>query len=171
VREKHLVLVGLMGSGKTTIGTRCAERLGRPYVDSDELLEARIGRRARELADERGADALHEAEAQVVVDALDAGDPTVVGAAASAVLSPVVRARLRDHDVVWLWAEPHRLAARLANARDDYRPFVDRDPEVVVHMHEERKTLFEEVASLVVDTTSHAPDEIVDEILEWLSSR
>src|SRR4029079_5278826 len=106
-----------------------------PYVDSDELLEQRAGRSARALADEHGVDAMHDAEAAVVLDALDAGTPSVIGAAASVVLSGVLRERLRDHDVVWLWAEPHRLAARLAaRARptEGHRPFVDRDPDVVV---------------------------------------
>jgi shikimate kinase len=171
VREKHLVLVGLMGTGKTTIGTRLAARLGLPYVDSDDLLDQRAGHNARELLAAHGADALHDAEAQVVLDALDAAEPTVIGAAASTVLSAVVRERLHDHDVVWLWAEPHRLAARLASIHDDYRPFVDRDLSVLAQMHDERKALYEEVASFTVDTTSHTPDEVVDEIVDWRSDR
>jgi shikimate kinase len=170
MREKHLVLVGLMGTGKSTIGARCAERLGIHYVDSDELLQARVGR-ARDVVAAQGADALHDVEAAVTLDALDAAEPSVIGAPASAVLSAVVRERLHDHDVVWLWAEPHRLAARLAASTDDYRPFVDRDPNVVVQMHEARKALYEDVASLVVDTTDRAPDVIADEIVEWLSGR
>src|SRR5689334_14413518 len=67
---RHVVLMGLMGSGKSTVGRPLAARLDRPFVDNDDRLAARTGQTAREVAAAEGADALHAREAAVLVDAL-----------------------------------------------------------------------------------------------------
>ena len=54
---RHLVLVGLMGAGKSTVGAVCATRLGRPFVDTDHVVEATAGRTVREIFDGDGEDA------------------------------------------------------------------------------------------------------------------
>lgn len=59
---RHVVLVGLMGSGKTTVGAMVADRLGLPFCDGDALLEAATGRTAVALRDVAGEAALHRAE-------------------------------------------------------------------------------------------------------------
>src|SRR5262249_45956694 len=92
---RHVVLVGLMGSGKSTVGHALARRLGRPFVDNDEALEARSGRSARAIADADGADALHRLEAQALVDALARPEPAVVAMAASVVEHPGTADALR----------------------------------------------------------------------------
>ena len=151
----HIALIGLMGSGKTTIGTRVARALGRPFVDSDELLHARTGHTARELFEANGTDAMHAYERDALMEAFASPQPNVIGAAASAVLTMLDE--LRRHYIVWLCADPHVLAARARH--QSHRPFVDHDPDVLVKQHEDRKALYESVASLTIDTTRGNPDD------------
>src|SRR5262245_19545897 len=88
---RHIVLIGLMGSGKTSTGRVLAHLVGRPYIDNDELLERKTEYTARELQDVSGADALHDAEVASLLDALEATQPTVVSAAAFTPLRESVR--------------------------------------------------------------------------------
>ncbi|HEY4752428.1 MAG TPA: shikimate kinase, partial [Candidatus Limnocylindrales bacterium] len=67
---RHVVLLGTMGSGKTTVGRLLAERLGRPLRDSDPEIEAATGYTAREIRDRDGPDALHDLEARLLLSTL-----------------------------------------------------------------------------------------------------
>jgi shikimate kinase len=160
-----------MGAGKTSIGTRVAARLGLEFVDSDVELERRRGHTARQVLADEGVRAVHAAEADVVVDALARKETAVIGAPASIVLTPAMRDRLRQEFVVWLCADPHWLAEQLQSSDNSQRPFVDRDPGVVVRQHEQREGWYREIASLVVDTTRRDRDEVADEIVAALRSR
>jgi shikimate kinase len=117
---RHIVLVGPMGVGKTSVGLRLAAAFGRPFVDSDAVLEA-SGTDADELARIEGVPALHRREAELVLDALAARVPSVIAAAASVVDDAAARAALADHDVVWLRGSPELLVARAAAAGADHR--------------------------------------------------
>ncbi|MDQ1381986.1 MAG: shikimate kinase [Actinomycetota bacterium] len=168
---RHVVLVGLMASGKTTVGRLLAARLGRPFVDNDVALEERTGRSAREIAADDGADALHALEAEALVDALDRPEPAVVAAAAAAATEPQVEAALRRHDVVYLRAAPEVLAARIENNTDDgHRPFVVDDPaRVLAGQFEARDARYHELATLIVDAGDNDPERVVDAIVDGLS--
>src|SRR5437868_9719650 len=82
---EHVVLLGLMGSGKTTIGRALAAHLGWSVSDSDEYIQRATGQTARQLLAAAGVDALHRLEAQHLLDALATAGPAVVCAAASVV--------------------------------------------------------------------------------------
>jgi shikimate kinase len=168
---RHVVLVGLMASGKSTVGRLLAQRLGRPFVDNDDALEARTGRTARAIADAEGADALHVLEAETLLAALDRPDPAVVSAAAAAVVEPGVETVLRHHDVVYLRAQPKVLAARIAREPDDgHRPFVLADAEAVLNdQFAARDHRYRDLATLLVDAAED-PDAAVDEIVAAISS-
>jgi shikimate kinase len=162
------VLVGAMGSGKTTIGVPLAATLRRPFVDNDAQLLARTGSTAAELAAREGVDALHEAEAEAVRDALDASEPSVIAAAASSITDPAVRSALRrDAFVVWLRANSDALAARLRGSST--RPFATEEPaHLVARQALERDPLFEQVADLAVESDRSPPAAIVAQLLEKL---
>jgi shikimate kinase len=162
------VLVGAMGSGKSTVGAPLAAALGRPFVDNDTQLFERTGETAAELAARQGADALHTAEAESLLAALDAPDASVISAAASTVTDPAVRHALeRDAFVVWLRAAPGVLAARLP--RSAARPFAAEEPaSLVARQARERDPLFEQVADLTVESDHAAPDAVVAHVLEQL---
>jgi shikimate kinase len=166
---RHVVLLGLMGSGKSTVGHVLARRLGRPFVDNDEALEARSGRSAHDIADADGADALHALEARALVDALARPAPAVVAAAASVVEQPAAVDALRGNDVVYLHAPADVLAARVAGHApdDDHRPFVDADARAVLEaQYAARDSRYRALAGVTVDTSTGAPDEIAEQIMQ-----
>lgn len=112
---RHVVLLGLMGAGKTTVGRGLARRLGWPLRDSDADLLAGTGHSARRLDEERGTAELHRLEARHLIDALEAPGPSVICAAASTIDDPLARAALGGEGLllVWLRAEPATLARRI----------------------------------------------------------
>lgn len=108
----HVVLLGLMGVGKTTVGRALATRLGRPLRDSDADIRAATGRSARQIDQERGTAELHRIEAEHLIGALGSGTPSVICAAASAIDDAECRAALAESGLilVWLRAEPASIA-------------------------------------------------------------
>ena len=91
----HVVLVGLMGSGKSTVGRVLAERLGWPMRDSDREIELATGGTVKALRDEIGVDAMHDLEARQLLDALAIPGPAVVSPAASVIDVEACRDALR----------------------------------------------------------------------------
>ncbi len=80
VTARHVVIIGLMGAGKTSVGRRLAERLGRTWRDSDADIEAATGATVRELRDREGVDAMHARESAQLLDALATTEPSVISA-------------------------------------------------------------------------------------------
>jgi len=154
-----------MGSGKTTIGTRVAATLNRPFVDNDDALKRTAGMSAAELAAREGVGALHRAEAETVLDALQRSEPSVIAAAASTVTDPTVRNELAHRAwVVWLRADADALVARLAESA--VRPFRDQDPRrLVTAQSRARDALFADVADMTVDTGDATIGDVVTAVL------
>jgi shikimate kinase len=167
VESRHVVLVGAMGSGKTTIGRSVAAALDRPFVDNDEMLRRKVGVSAADLSERDGIDGLHRAEAAVALEALSDESPSVIAVAASTIESSEVRARLRDRAwVVWLRADPGVLAARFPSTT---RPFGDRDPGGVVEEQSSlRDPLFAGVADASVETGRSDVEAVVAEVMAAL---
>lgn len=148
----HVVLVGLMGSGKTTVGKKVAKMLGAPFVDADVELEARSGRSVADwFADGEGA--FREAEGGLLADVLAGPTPTVIGAGGGVVVRKGSRRRLRFDDVtvVYLHGEPGFLASR-AKARPHRPLLVDADPlDVLGRLYSERDAWYRQVADATVE--------------------
>jgi shikimate kinase len=163
----HVVLIGMMGAGKTTVGRVVAERLGRPFFDSDELVEARTGRTVRQISYDEGVAAYRHHETEALLDSLVAPVPSVIAAAGGVVLSPTNRASLRaaDATVVWLKADPLLLVDRVATA--GHRPLLDDDPAgTLQQMFHEREHLYREVADAVVVVDDRGVSAVVDAVLD-----
>jgi shikimate kinase len=160
-----VVFVGAMGSGKTTIGSRVAAALERPFVDNDDALTRTAGMSAAELAARDGVGALHRAEAVTVLDALQRPEPSVIAAAASTITDPTIREALSNRAwVVWLRADADSLVARLAESA--IRPLRDRDPaRLVADQSRERDVLFADVAEMTVETGDARVDDVVTSVL------
>src|SRR3954447_9294739 len=121
--ERHLVLVGLMGAGKTTVGQRCAELLERPFVDTDELVVAAAGVPFDELWAIEGESGFRVRERLAVADAAASPTPLVISCGGGAVLDAENRRALRATGVVvLLTASSAALASRLSS--DDSRPLL-----------------------------------------------
>jgi shikimate kinase len=169
-RSGHVVLVGLMGSGKTTVGRRLAARLERQFVDGDEELERATGRTAREIADADGVPALLVLEARVLLDALARPVRAVIAAAASVVDDAGCRRALRSPGVtvVRLRARPDTLAAR--HAGGSHRRSLGADPVAgFTAQGRARERRFRAVEPAVtVDVDDRSPDEVVGVVLQEL---
>lgn len=163
---RHLVLVGMMGVGKSTVGRVLARRLGRPLLDSDRMIEEAEGRTVREIWLAEGEPAYRERETEVLRTALAADDPSVIAAAGGVVLSPVNRRLLADADahVVWLIADVDVLLDRVRSG--GHRPLLDDDPEGTLRaMFTERAPLYTEVADAVVSVDRRSVDEVAKAVL------
>ena len=160
----RLVLVGMMGSGKTTVGRQLAARLGWAFCDSDAMVESSTGSTVAELFAARGEDGFRAEESRVLAEALTGAGPVVVSAAGGAVLAPENRALLTSHTVVWLRADPATLAARVGDGEG--RPLLEADPAgTLVGLDAVRRPLYEEVADVVVDVDALDPATVVDRVL------
>ncbi|HKA85984.1 MAG TPA: shikimate kinase [Acidimicrobiales bacterium] len=160
-RSRHVVLVGPMGVGKTTVGRRLARELQRPFADADEQVELRAGRTVPVIFRDDGEQAFRRLESEVLADLLGRPDPLVVAAGGGAVIRPENRALLgRRAVVVWLRASPAFLAARADPA---HRPLLTGDPDPAATLERlvaTRAPLYAEVADATVDVEPfHAADE------------
>lgn len=167
--SEHLALIGLMGSGKSSVGRILADRLDRVLIDTDHQVEAATGRPIAELFVAQGEAAFRRYELQSLRRALARTEPVVVATGGGVVTTPDARRALKiDAITVWLRADPKVLAERLDGDRN--RPLLmGRDPvEVLGELHRQRGPLYEQVASMVVDVDDLEPDQVADEVLTVL---
>jgi shikimate kinase len=166
VSARHLVLVGMMGSGKSTVGKRCAERLGRPFVDTDELIEVQSGAPVTEVFARDGEAAFRAIERRAVADACASPTPAVIAAGGGAVLDADNRKHMRAAGtVVWLQAAPAKLAVRVGDARS--RPLLHHDPSgTLERLDTLRRPAYEAAAHDVVDTSALSINAVVDAVLD-----
>ena len=110
---RQVVLVGLMGSGKSSVGALVAARTGRAFVDVDIVIARETGKTVRELWEAGGEAAYRRLESEAVLRVLAGQAPSVLAAPGGVVLDPTVRAALAGHFVVWLRTRPTTLAGRV----------------------------------------------------------
>jgi shikimate kinase len=164
--DQHLVLVGMMGVGKTTVARVVAERLGRPVLDTDQVVEARTGRTVRDIIVDDGEPAFRAIESEVLLESLSSPEPVVLAAAGGVVLAERNRTALRDSGarVVWLCADPATLVERVKSG--GHRPLLDEDPAgTLQRMFEQREPLYREVADAIVLVDHRSVSEVVEAVL------
>ena len=163
--HRHVVLVGLMGSGKSTVGRMLSDRLGWRLVDTDAEVERTTGRTVREIFESSGEPVFREVESQVLLDAMTSPESTVIAAAGGVVLSATNRDAVRGAAaVVWLRCDPETLAHRVRDGAG-HRPLLAGDPVGTLRaMHNDRAALYASIATLVVDVDRRTPGDIADEI-------
>ena len=160
----HVVITGLMASGKSTTGKRLAERLGWTWRDSDIEIEMATGRTVRELHDIEGVDAMHEREHAELMKALDDPTPSVISAAASVIDDPICRDAMTRPGVfvIWLHGSPELLARRF-HSPDDHRPtYGDSPEEFLADQAARRQPLLGLVDAHVIEVDGLSRDDVVD---------
>jgi shikimate kinase len=166
VSRRHLVLVGLMGAGKTTVGAACANRLVRPFVDTDDVVEANTGMSVADVFADRGEAGFRDLERQAVVDACATPVPAVIACGGGAVLEGDNRRRLHQAGfVVWLQAPPATLMARVRDGTE--RPLLEgRGTATLERLAVVRSAAYDAAADAAVDTDGLTVNQVVDAVLE-----
>jgi shikimate kinase len=147
-----IVLVGLPGSGKTTVGRQLAKRLQLPFIDVDHAIEQRIGCSIREYFEREGESAFRDVEEQVI-EQLANSQPAVLSTGGGAVLRPSNRSRLRSSGrVFYLRSAPEDIFRRVRHDRS--RPLLQvADPlKRIRDLFEQRDPLYRETAHYVIET-------------------
>ena len=165
---ERILLVGMMGAGKTTVGRGLAQRFGWPYLDSDEEVRRRTGRTVPQLFAERGEPAFRAEESAVLAEACSSTHPVVVSVAGGAVLDPENRKLLAASGlVVWLRASLATLTQRVGDGRT--RPLLGDDPgAALVQLYPKRAPLYEAVATVVVDVDDIPSDRVIERVARAL---
>jgi len=172
---RHVMLVGMMGAGKTTIGAECARRLARAFVDTDELIEATAGRTIAEIFSAEGEAGFRVMERAVVADVCASPVPLVIAVGGGAMLDPENR-RLAGTKatVVWLRAGPRelaqRVAAQAAEAGGERPLLATADPVAMIErLTSLRADAYGAIADVVIDTDDRSIAAVADAVLEELS--
>ncbi len=162
----RLLLVGMMGAGKTTVGRCLAGRLGWELADSDAMVEASTGRTVAQIWEAAGVAAFRTEEKRALAEALTGDRPVVVSVAGGAVLDASNRALMRRSGVVvWLRAAVETLAERVGDG-GSHRPLLDGDPLGGLHeLDAVRRPLYAAVADIVVDVDQLDAPAVADRVL------
>jgi shikimate kinase len=165
---RHLVLIGLSGSGKSTVGRLLAGRLDLDFVDTDELIVSREGRSIPEIFAHSGEEAFRECERRAVASAVD-GPPAVIATGGGAPIDGRNRAALWEGNaVVWLDAPVAALAARVGAAGG--RPLLAGGAEArLAQLRAAREPVYA-LAHLRVQTGNRSPESVAVEIESALAS-
>ena len=163
-----IVLTGFMCTGKSEVGRRLAKRLGRPFVDTDQLVEARAGKTVAAIFGEDGEAAFRALEREAVVAATARAD-AVIAVGGGAVLDPVNVERLRATGViVCLSADTDTILRRVGDVAR--RPLLaGGDPRgTVERLLAERGPAYQRVADVTVDTSDRKVGEVVESVREHI---
>lgn len=159
-----------MGVGKSTVAWELAKTLGVACLDTDKLIEQRVGKSVRDIFADHGEQYFRERETEVLTECLHTPDGAVIAAAGGVVVTDVNRRLLENASqtgnvlVVWLTAPPEVLAER--TAKGVHRPLLDGDRlGVLQRLTDERERLYKEVADMVVDVSERSAESVVSLIV------
>lgn len=170
LRGRSIVLVGMMGAGKSTIGRRLSTRLGLPFLDADVEIEAAAGMSIPDIFESRGEADFRDGEARVIARLLDSW-PAVIATGGGAVMRQETRDRIRDKAVsIWLKVDPDIIMRRVKRRSD--RPLLQTaDPEATVErLIREREPVYGQ-ADVTVWSRDVPHEKIVDECLDALHGK
>jgi shikimate kinase len=170
LHDCSVVLIGLMGAGKTTVGRRLAAAMERPFADADHEIERAAGRSVAEIFDDFGEAAFRDGERRVIARLLDE-EPMVLALGGGAFVDPKTRALVKEKAIsVWLQADVAILAARVA--RRDTRPLLrGGDPqEILERLLAVRRPAYAE-ADIHIDASAGTHQATAGSILAALQAR
>jgi len=165
--DRPVVLVGLMGAGKSTVGRRLAKRLGLPFVDSDSAIEDAAGYSAAEVFERYGEADFRDGERRLVARLIE-GAVRVIATGGGAYIDPRTRQLLNERAItVWLDA-PVEILSERTSRRDTRAQLRKGDPKAVLErLSQERRPSYEE-AHIHVRSGDGAHKEVVDAIVDAL---
>jgi shikimate kinase len=158
-----LVFIGPMASGKSKIGRRVARSLRVPFIDTDTDIESANGP-VTEIFARHGEDYFRALERAAVAQALQR-ERAVISLGGGAVLDPATRADLRHATVISLSTTAEAVRNRTKNAK---RPLLAAGPDAWQRIYDERRPLYEALASIHFDTSTRPVDAIAADIVKWV---
>jgi len=166
----HLVLVGLMGTGKSTVGRRIAHKLGWEFLDTDDEINRLTGRTVRQIFETDGEEFFRQVEHDVLAAACQLSTPHVIAGAGGIILRADNRQLLKNSRfVVWLNAPLPVLVERIgqrAAKGDGHRPLIDGNPaERLQKLYVERESLYRDVSSIEIDVEGLQVQDVIDKVL------
>lgn len=165
--HRSIVMVGMMGCGKTAIGRRLAQRVGLPFADADDEIEKAAGKSISEIFQDHGEEHFREGERKVIARLLKSG-PQVLATGGGAFMNAQTRDAIRENGIsIWLKADISVLLRRVG--RRDSRPLLRGDnPEAVMkRLLKERSPIYAK-ADLVAESRDEPHDQIVTQIINLL---
>ncbi len=167
-REKNITLIGMPGSGKSTIGVLLAKRLGYSFVDVDIVIQEQEERLLKEIIAEDGLDGFLEIENRV--NAGLQAKRSVIAPGGSVIYGKEAMEHLKEiSTVVYLKIGCEALASRLGNLKD--RGVVLREGMTLQDLYDERTRLYEQYADITVEEDGRGPGQLVDELRERMERR
>ncbi len=167
----NVFLIGYRGTGKSTVGTLLAERLGWEFVDADGFLEAHYGLTIRDIFASEGESGFREKESEILRLICEKTEQ-VVGTGGGVILRPENREMLKNAGtVVWLTGKPQTLWARIQGDQSTAarRPNLTRGGlEEIQELLDQRLPLYEACADYTLETDETTPEELADKIVELL---
>ena len=160
--QRSVVLVGMMGAGKSTIGRRLSARLHLPFLDADTEIEVAAGMSIPDIFETHGEPHFRDGEARVIARLLDGG-PAVIATGGGAFMREETRNRIRDKAIsMWLKADADVILRRVKRRAD--RPLLQNaDPAAVIARLIEARHPFYEQTDILIDSRDVPHDKIVDE--------
>ena len=169
LRARTITLVGLMGSGKSSVGKRLAQALDLPFRDADEEVEAAAGRSIPEIFEQLGEPAFRDGERRVIARLLE-GPPIVLATGGGAFMNAETRDRIRARGIsIWLRADLDLLLKRVARRKD--RPLLKTGDmrETLVKLLAEREPVYAQ-ADIAVDSGEQSAELVADNVLTALQA-
>ena len=166
--ERPVVLVGLMGAGKTSVGRRLADKLGIPFVDADHEIEAAAGKPIKEIFADHGEPYFREGERRVIQRLIGNG-AQVLATGGGAYMTDETRARIQEHGIsVWLRAALPLLMKRVAKRQD--RPLLQADnPEAVMRDLMDKRYPVYALADVTVESRDVQHGQMVNDVIRALA--
>jgi shikimate kinase len=165
--ERSIVLVGLMGAGKTTVGRRLAKRLDLPFRDADAEIEEAAGETIPEIFERHGEAAFRTGERRVIARLLG-GEPHILATGGGAYMDPVTRTNIAARGIsIWLKADLDVLMKRIGKRGD--RPLLQTgDPRITMkRLMDQRYPVYAQ-ADITIESLEGPHDTVVEEIVEKL---
>lgn len=169
--QTNVILIGMMGSGKTTVGRLVAERTGQEFIDLDALIESRLSKRIVEIFSEVGEEGFRDLETEALLDVAGATH-AVIATGGGVVIKPGNRRILQNMGiVVWLDAPPDELLKRIGD--DESRPMLHGQNPLkrMERLLSDRRGFYADASHIHLDTTELTPEEIADRVSLELGHR
>ncbi|WP_051351229.1 shikimate kinase [Sulfobacillus thermosulfidooxidans] len=164
--RRHILLTGMMGSGKSTIGQRLADALNWPFFDLDEEIEKRYAMTIPQIFAQYGEETFRHWERETLERMLVQDMAIVLALGGGALLQAKSHDLIKAHRVIWLDAPSSELWRRV---KDTNRPLVAQGQEAFFLIHQARRAVYEKVASLKVECVGE-PSTVVAAILQGLGA-